>query len=111
MNRSCWLAFSNAKAGREAEFEQWYRDVHVPDLLAIPGVRSAQRYALDDVSSNDGAPHRHLAVYEVDGDAEQIMTDLATRFAEGSIVVSDALDITSVAMTFWRPLGPKTISD
>ncbi len=106
-DRSVWLAFSNPVAGGEAEFEDWYREVHLPDVLAIPGVRSAQRYALDDVSSNNAATHRHLVIYEIEGDADQIMADLGTRFVEGSLVISEALDIASAAMTFWRPLGPK----
>ena len=45
-DRDLFLVFSNATAGQDAEFNQWYDSVHVPDVLDVPGVESAQRYDL-----------------------------------------------------------------
>ena len=95
---------SNAAEGREDEFRAWYDDVHIPDLLRIPGIVSARRFELDDAA---GAPHRDLVVYQLDGDVDEIMAETGSRFADGSIVASDALDMTSIAMTFWQPAGPR----
>ena len=105
--RTLYLAFSNAVEGREGEFRAWYDDVHIPDLLRVPGIVSAQRFELDDAAVNAGAQHRHLVVYELEGDVDEIMAETGARFADGSIVVSDALAMTSVAMTFGRPAGPR----
>lgn len=46
--------------GHEDAFNRWYNDVHVPEILACPGWRSARRYR-----SVDGDP-RFLAVYELE---------------------------------------------
>lgn len=48
---------------RLAEFETWYEDVHLPRLLAVPGVHSATRYTL----RADATGAHHLTVYEIDG--------------------------------------------
>ena len=44
------LAFPNPVAGREDEFNRWYDGQHLPDMLAVPGFVSGQRFALTDVA-------------------------------------------------------------
>jgi hypothetical protein len=44
----------------EEEWHRWYREEHLPNLLALPGVRSGRRY-----QAVEGEP-KHLAVYEID---------------------------------------------
>jgi hypothetical protein len=50
-----------ADEAREAEWNRWYEEVHVPELLTVPGFHSATRF------QERGAPRRYLALYEVDG--------------------------------------------
>jgi len=40
------VVFSNPVADREDEFNEWYDNVHIPELLTVPGMLSATRYAL-----------------------------------------------------------------
>ena len=49
--------------GREDEFNHWYNEEHLPELLAVPGVLSAARY--EAVSSGP----KHLACYELESSA------------------------------------------
>lgn len=44
----------------EERWNAWYDEVHVPELLTVPGIRSATRY----VERADA--RRYLAVYEID---------------------------------------------
>jgi hypothetical protein len=46
--------------GSEADFNRWYNETHLPEVLACPGFRSAARY-----ECTQGEP-RFLAVYELD---------------------------------------------
>lgn len=46
----------------EAEFNAWYNDVHVPEVLACPGWIWGSRYV-----STDGEP-RYLAIYEMESE-------------------------------------------
>ena len=57
----------------EAEWNRWYDDVHVPDVLACPGVRGGRRYvSAGDVSESDhGKTERssrriYTTIYELD---------------------------------------------
>jgi hypothetical protein len=48
----------------EDAFNEWY-DAHLPEILAIPGFVSAQRYRLDPVVVDDDVPvrYRYMALY------------------------------------------------
>lgn len=50
----------------EAEWNEWYNDIHLPEIADCPGFLSAQRYVAED---GDGS-RCYLSVYELsDGDA------------------------------------------
>ncbi len=96
---------SNPRSGREDEFNTWYDEVHVPDLLAVPGVRAVSRYKVHAVPGAPAAPHGYLAIYELDGDPDAVLAELAARGADGRISTSDALDAEHVRLDTWEPLG------
>jgi hypothetical protein len=61
----------------EDDFNEWY-DAHLPEILSIPGFVSAQRYRLDPVVVDDEAAvtYRYLAVYEIEGDPDQLLEEM-----------------------------------
>ena len=53
-------------AGREDEFDRWYSDEHVPDVLRLlPGCLGAARYR---VLEGDGS-HQYMATYAFESEA------------------------------------------
>lgn len=50
---------------KEKEFQEWYDNIHVPDLLQAPGFVRATRYANNELVPGEG---KYLAVYEVESD-------------------------------------------
>jgi hypothetical protein len=108
-----FFVFTNASDGREDEFNEWYETTHVPDVLTVPGVVSAQRYVIADVEVDEveGAPnppppeHRYLAVYRLDREPNQVMKEMTTRTASGAMPLSDSMDFASVRMSIWTPQG------
>ena len=109
-----YLVFSNPVAGKEDEFNEWYDAVHLPEVLATPGMRSAQRYAVleTEITHHSEMPapaHGYLLVYEIDGDPEAVMAKIQDAAMSGALRMSDALDLESVSMSFWRPLGTKVV--
>ena len=50
-------------ASVEAEWNTWYRDVHLPEITACPGFVRSARY-VSDTGSGD---RRYATVYEVEG--------------------------------------------
>lgn len=96
---------AKARDGRVAEFERFYDEVHIPEVLATyPEVLSAVRYRLTPTLSHQvERTHDSLAVYEVAGD----VAELWARISAGrSMTVSDAFDYTSIEVSFAGPAGP-----
>ena len=74
MPKAIVLVFSNcADPAREAEFNEWYNNTHVPDILQAEGFVASTRYQL--LGEPGPGQGKFLAVYEVEAD------DLPTAFA------------------------------
>lgn len=54
-----------ADPAREEEFNDWYNNIHVPDVLENDGHITAQRYTLLKPIEGKG---KYLAVYEIESD-------------------------------------------
>ena len=56
---------SCADPAREDEFNNWYNNVHIPDVLSCPGFVGAIRYEIAAAQEGRG---KYVAVYEIDTD-------------------------------------------
>ena len=63
MEKHLYVVFTNAVDGMEDEFNDWYTNRHIVDLVALDGFESAQRYELDAVPPE--IPWRYLCIYEI----------------------------------------------
>ena len=100
MAKRLMLALSNAAAGRDKEFNDWYDEVHIPDVLSVEGVLSATRFELE--SDDPAAAHRYLTVYELDREGPAVMGDIIEGMASGSFAASDSIDASTASISFWR---------
>lgn len=81
MEKRMMLVFTNAVAGQDDEFNDWYDNTHLDEVLTIPGIVSATRFKLGDVQRLD-PPYRYqyCAIYEIDtDDVESIIAELKRR--------------------------------
>jgi len=85
-----------ASPDREDDFNAWYRDVHLPQIRAIPGFVAARRYRVHgDVLGGDGAVPEYVAVYDIEADDITLpVQELRTRSAAGQMTHSDSLAVT-----------------
>jgi len=53
---------------RDDEFNQWYDEIHLPEVLQFDGIVSATRYRISDARLDPTAPvaHRYMALYEIE---------------------------------------------
>lgn len=81
MQRWITLFEANCDPNREAEFNDWYDNVHVPDVLATPGYRRARRYVNREFRDGRG---KYLAAYDIETDdiAKTMQVRLARREEE-----------------------------
>jgi hypothetical protein len=91
VTKSAFLMFSSpADVEREGEYNDWYQNVLVPDVLKIPGVVAARRYRLADdqgaMFTGFANGNRYLAMYDIDGsDPKSVNAEIMTRVADGRI--------------------------
>ena len=99
MERGILAVQTAAVPGREAAFNEWYNDVHVPEILATPGFASCRRFRARS-SPLAAAGHAeewasYLAVYEIAGrDPVEAHTELLERVRAGRLTMSDAVATT-----------------
>ncbi|MFB8387528.1 hypothetical protein ACFC3F_10370 [Microbacterium sp. NPDC055910] len=59
------VVLSNSKPELDAEFNDWYTNVHLVDVVnKLDGLESAQRFELAP-NQNESAEYRYLAIYEI----------------------------------------------
>jgi hypothetical protein len=78
-----------AEVSRE-EYEEWY-DVHVRQVVELPGFVGAERAALEFLRSSSGEqpPFAYAVRYEIDGDFEAAMRALRSAVDGGRMVFPD----------------------
>jgi hypothetical protein len=90
MPENLHLVFSKPPDGvSDAEFNQWY-DLHVGEILAVPGFSAARRYRVETIRGG-WAPrgHRHLSAYELAGEPGEVLRELHEAVAAGKMRLPD----------------------
>ncbi|HEX7819273.1 MAG TPA: hypothetical protein VF475_12075 [Sphingobium sp.] len=95
MARYTYTILSRSKPGQEAEYEAWYRDRHVDDVIKMPGVLSARLFNLEfqRVYDLDAPQYQLMTIYELDCEDPEATID-AIKAASGSEAMpgTDTLD-------------------
>jgi hypothetical protein len=74
------MVFSDAVSGLEDDFNDWYSNVHLAEVLRTDGFVAAQRFQSTEIG--EVPDHRYLTIYEVEGDPEAAATALKASSAE-----------------------------
>jgi hypothetical protein len=87
------IALTTPVSGKEAEYHEWYQNVHLPQLVGFDGVDSAQRYKL--VAKLMGADaNQYLAVYDIEtDDPMKLLGAMGEAGAAGKMTQTDASDM------------------
>jgi len=87
------VVLTNPVPGREQEYNDWYDNRHIPDVLAVPGFVGAQRFNLV-VNPGGGEPQwRYYATYQMEtDDPKGAIADVLGRWCTERMPNSDSLD-------------------
>lgn len=93
---------------REVDYNRWYDDTHLPEVLAADGFVAAARYRISDAQAKGvAAPaHRYVAVYEVDTDDLQGTLDTLLG-SVGDLDMGDSLDLRTASALLWEEITPR----
>jgi hypothetical protein len=99
------VVLSNTVEGKDDEFNDWYTNTHLGDVLKVKGYVAAQRYKLSDVQLGpDGHEYGYLAIYEIETDDLQESATALTSGAAGSMYISPALDRDRTVAWLYTPI-------
>jgi hypothetical protein len=99
------VVMSNPVEGQENEYNQWYDEQHLKDVLAVDGVVSAQRFKATDLTPTT---YGYMAVYGVDtDDLPKMMGDLGSRAGTERMPMSPAYDSVNAAVYVYAEHGPR----
>ena len=98
------IVFTDPVPGKEDEYNDWYNNVHLRDVVAVPGFVSAQRFKLEAAIIGE-LPNRYLAIYEMetDGDPAKLMELVGQRSGTEAMIVSDAIDLNANNVGIFKP--------
>ncbi len=85
-----FMALTNAVAGRESEFQEWYDRYHVPDVLAVDCYQSCRRLRIA-ATSGASTPWEYVAFYRFLGSVPQMHQTLMEDMERGETKMTDAL--------------------
>lgn len=111
MKKHYLLFFSNPVDGREDEYNKWYTDAHLHDVVKVPGFVSAQRFELSEAQMQDEIAYRYLAIYEIETDDIKSAIDALGQARNDSMVMSSALDFTDFKSWVFTPISDKIFSE
>ncbi len=91
--------------GKAAEFDHYYENIHLDEVLGTTGWKSAQRFVLTD-QVGQPCPLPHLALYEIEADDPKsvIRTMNDTRAQRQQ---SDSLNRKTAAVWVFSEAGPR----
>lgn len=91
MSDYSFVVFTNPAEGRDAEFNRWYDEVHLGEVLQVPGFIGAKRYRVRP--TGDAAPrHGYVAIYAMrTDDPAATLGELMRRAEAGELRMSDAM--------------------
>ncbi|MGE3775250.1 MAG: hypothetical protein AB7I32_20170 [Gammaproteobacteria bacterium] len=96
---------TNAMPGREREFNEWYTNVHLREVLDIPGFVAARRFELSPAQMGGRGPQRYLAIYEIEGDPAAALA--ALKAARRDLQMSDALDPNGISLQMFTAISER----
>ena len=105
MNKYLLVVNSNPTDGNEAAYNDWYTNVHLSEMLQVPGFMAAQRYKFSDMSAAGDPPdHKYMAVYEMETDTPQVSLDVLLDDVANRMDMSEAIDMENLSAHLYGPI-------
>jgi hypothetical protein len=113
MAKYTFVVLTNATAGKEDDFNEWYNKHHIPDVLNVPGFVSGQRFRLAEtqMGGKSSESYKYLALYEIEtDDLAGTLKELRARGGTADMVPSDAIDMKNVGSFIFTPIAQKVMA-
>lgn len=101
MAKATLLVLTNPVAGQETEYNDWYDNIHLREVCALPGFTGARRYKL----ATGEYPQKYMALYDiVADDPKEALAGLNKAAGSGGFNMSPALDMTTIGLALFEQI-------
>ena len=101
------VVLSSPVKGREAEYNDWYTNQHLDDVVAIPGFSAAQRLKLHQTVTGE-YKNPYLAIYEMDAeDPQSALKALNDVVGSGGMFITESLDLATIQCAVFEVCSPE----
>lgn len=101
MERHFMLVLTNPVEGREDEYNDWYNQTHLGEVLGVEGFVAAQRFEINALS--EGGPFKYLAIYEIEAEDPNAIVGKLMEAMPGMNLSKD-MDASRLGMWMCTPL-------
>jgi hypothetical protein len=110
MGKYTLVVYTNPVAGKDDEYNQWYDNQHLGDVIAAAGFDRAERLRLTDIGlPSADKPHRYLALYQVEtDDPESVWKGLIAASGTDAMPMSDAIDLAGSTISMFETITERT---
>jgi hypothetical protein len=99
------VVMSNPVEGREDEYNDWYQNVHLGELVALEGFQSARRFRLTR-SLVEGENYPYMAIYEIEtDDLDSVLQNLVQVAESERLTMSDSIDTANTRAVVFEEFG------
>jgi hypothetical protein len=109
------LVFSGPTApSQDKEYNRWYSQEHAPDVVAVPGFVSAQRFVVNERQLGTGtktAPlPKYLVLFKIQtANVKSVMAEVGRRVQAGETKISPVFDRDHASAYIYRAIGPRVL--
>ena len=102
-----FLVLTNPTEGLEDEYNDWYTNFHLDEVVAVPGFVSARRYRLSDdqLGGFGSSKHTYLAIYEIAGEPADAFQALHDELESGRMKLPEALGRDDINPWCYTPIS------
>ena len=109
MAQHVFISFSRAIEGEAEAYEEWYDRQHMPDVLAVPGFVSGQRFRVVQRRPEETTRDYHyMIVYQLEtDDVEASIAEMRARIGSGVIDTGGLFDPSMLGFYTGTEAAPK----
>ena len=104
MNKA--IVMTNCTEGADEEFNRWYDEVHLGEVIEFAGAIAASRYRLSEYQAGEVGGFRYLAIYEIEADSLEAALEKLNA-GSGTMEISEALDMNSATAIAFSAIGER----
>jgi len=104
------LVFSNPIEGKEKEYNDWYTNIHIGEIVEIDGFVSAQRFKLSDTQNFVDQPYKYTAIYSIEPGRELDALENLNA-AVPNLNMQDVIDLENINAVFIESISDLVVNN